>query len=515
MSAFLAIVRLTCRAAFRSHFFRGTVLLFLGAVLLMPLIVKSDGTAISMIKITLEYSLTLATILLSISAVWLGASEITADVEDRRLQMVVVKPVSRPVVYLAKFTGIIAIHTLLLLIAGAIIYGLTFYRIATTDFAPGEREQLDTEILTARRIYKPDSNQATIDERVEERLKQGLETARKQGKDMPDEWKSVRTKTGEFDEEEIRNRLRESIRLEEAAVHPGERKVWTFSNLPEDLNGPIRIRYKAFFEASRDEQEKTHGVWGFQYHFVKPDSQETIPLPIYFAPNNLELELLTMQTTEFEIEPTGEAPKQYVCVRGFYVRNSGKDLDILYAPNPKQDTLMVKDGKAELYYLSLDKKGRTVYFTGEGPELLVPVTGFFDNYCRTIFVQLLLIIAFAAMGLAFSACFSLATGIFLTLSYLIWGIATRFVLDIFSNTAVAPHTFLEKINFYAGRYIDNILFDPSAFAAQEKLSSGELVEFSYIAGVFFIQFLIKILPIFLLGLWIYTKRELALAGKEH
>ena len=514
MNAFLAIVRLTCRAAFRSHFFRGTVLLFIGAVLLMPLIVKSDGTAVSMIKITLEYSLTMATVLLSISAVWLGASEITADVEDRRLQMVVVKPVPRPVIYLAKFTGIVVIHTILLLIAGAIIYALTLYRIASMDFAPGEREQIDTEILTARRIYTPDSNLATIDKKVEERLKNGLETARKQGRELPDEWETVRTKTGEFDEEEIRRRLRETVRLEEAAVHPGERKTWTYSGLPDDLDGPVRIRYKAFFEASRNEQERTHGVWGWQYHYTAVDSEKKIPLAIYFVPHNMEFELLTMQTTEFEIEPRGKEPQNYACALGFRVVNEGKDLHVMFAPAPREDTLMVQDGKAELYYRSLDKKRRTIYFTGNGPELLVPVAGFFNNFCRTLFVQLLLIISFAAMGLAFSACFSLSTGIFLTLAYLIWGIATRFVLDIFTNTAVAPHTFFEKLNYYAGGHIANVLFDPSVFAAQEKLSSGELVEFSYIAGIFFVQFLIKILPIFLLGLWIYTKRELALAGKE-
>ncbi len=513
-TAFFAIVRLTCRAAFRSHFFPGTVLLFLGAVLLMPLIVKSDGTAVSMIKITLEYSLSLATFLLSISAVWLGASEITADVEDKRLQMVAVKPVSRPVIYLAKFTGIVAIHAILLLIAGIIIYALTFYRVETTDFAPGEREQLDSEILTARRVYQPDSdsNQETIDQKVEERLKLGLETARKQGKDLPDDWKTVRTKTGEFDEEEIRRRLRESIRLEEAAIHPGEWKSWTYSGLPENLDGPLRIRYKMFFETSRDEQGKTHGVFGWRYYFIAPDTKQEIPLPVYFVPKNMAFELLTMQTTELEIEPLGKEPQNYSCASGFAVKNG--DLEIYPAPYPKADTLMVKDGKAKLYYLSLDKKKRTVYFTGEGPELLVPVAGFFHNFCRTLFVHLLLIMSFAAMGTAFSACFSLATGIFLTLAYLIWGVSTRFVLDIFTNTAVAPHTFFEKVNYYGGKYIDYLLFDPSAFAVQEKLSSGELVEFSYMTGVFFIQFLVKILPIFLLGLWIYSKRELALAGKE-
>ena len=57
MTAFLAIVKLTCRAAFRSRFFRGIILFFLGAVLLMPLIVKSDGTAVDLEgKLDLKYT---------------------------------------------------------------------------------------------------------------------------------------------------------------------------------------------------------------------------------------------------------------------------------------------------------------------------------------------------------------------------------------------------------------------------------------------------------------------------
>ncbi|MBO5680160.1 MAG: hypothetical protein J6T08_00450 [Lentisphaeria bacterium] len=513
MTAFLAIVRLTCRSAFRSNFFRGTILFFIGVTLLMPLIVKSDGTAVSMIKITLEYSLTLAAALLSISAVWLGASEITADVEDKRLQMVAVKPVARPLIYLAKFTGILAIHALLLLIAAVIIYALTFYRVASMDFAPGEKEQLYAEILTARRIYQPDPAQKNIDQAVEEEIRKHLEVARMQGKDMPDDWKTVRHKTGDFDEQEIRRRLRDRMRLAESAIAPGAYKDWTYSNLPENLDGPVRIRYKTFFELSGNNQDKTHGVWGWKYHFAIPDSGKTVELPVYFVPDNMALELLTMQTTEFEIAPRGAPERaQYTCARGF--GKAGQNLITYAAPYPQQDTLMVKDGKGQLRFLSLDKKGKTLYFAGNGPELLVPVTGFFNNYCRTVLVLLFLIMAFAAMGMAFSACFSLASGIFLTLAYLIWGISTRFVLDLFTNTAVAPHNILEKFNYYAGKYIDMLLFDPSSFAAQEKLSSGELVEFSYISAVFVLQIVIKILPVFLVGLWVYSKRELALAGKD-
>lgn len=514
MTAFLALIKLTCLGALRSNFFRGTILFFLGAVFLMPFIVKSDGTAVSMIKITLEYSLTLAAVLLCISAVWLSATEITADMEDMRLQMVAVKPVSRPVIYLAKFTGIAALHVLLLLIAGTIIYVLTLSRVAFTDFKPGEKEQLYSEILTARRILKPDPIEKDIDARVEEEIHRQMEIARMQGKDMPDSWETVRTKTGEFDEAEIRRRLKERMRLEAAAVHPGEIKTWTYSGLPEDLDGPIRIRYQMFTENDRGNQEKTHGTWGWSYYFTSPeDTSRKIDLTVYFVPKNQTFELVTRQTTEFEIASKKyQEQAGYTTARGFEVKN--RDLKILPAPNPREDTLMVKDGKATLRYLSLDKKGRTVYFSGEGPELQIPVTGFFDNYCRTIFVLSLMILAFTAMGQAFSACLSFATGIFLTLAYIIWGISIRFVLYLFTNTAVSPHNLLEKISYYTGAHIDYILFEPGKFFAQEKLSSGELVEFSYMGNALLIEVLVKILPIFLLGLWVYSKRELALAGKE-
>lgn len=514
MTAFLAIIQLTCRGAFRSNFFRGTIFCFLAATILMPFFIKSDGTAVSLIKLTLEYSLTAAVALLCISAVWMGASEITADMEDMRLQMIAVKPVSRPIIYLGKFTGIVVLHLLLLLVASAIIYGLTLYRVAFTDFAPGEKEQLYTEILTARRIFRSDPVEKDIDAAVEAEIRKHLEIARMQGKELPEDWETVRTKTGEFDEAEIRRRLKDRMRLEAAAIQPGDIKIWNFSGLPEDLDGPIRIRYNAFTENSKSDQVTTHGVWGCKYYFTAPgDPSKKIDLPVFFVPKNMTMEVITVQTTEFEIasKHTPEAAN-YICSRGFRLNN--RDLEILPAPFPKEDTLMVKDGKATLFYQSLDKKNRTLYFSGGGPELLVPITGFFSNYCRTIFVLALLIIAFAAMGLAFSACLSFATGIFLTLAYVIWGVCVRFVLHLFTNTAVAPHNTLEYISYYTGKYIDLILFAPGKFSVQEKLSSGEVVEFSYIASVFLIELLVKILPIFALGLWIYSKRELALAGKE-
>ncbi|MBO5959543.1 MAG: hypothetical protein J6Q65_05425, partial [Lentisphaeria bacterium] len=331
----------------------------------------------------------------------------------------------------------------------------------------------------------------------------------------PDSWRTVRDKTNEFDREEILRRLQDRVRIEQAALAPGSFREWTYSGIPDDLNGPFQVRYRVYCEERQSYQSESHGVWGWEYYLPSPQNPgEMLPSMIYLVPNDKQMRIMTMQTSELEVYPKGaEKDADYFCARGF--QTEGRNLKIFYAPYPGSNALMAKDGKATLRFLSLDKKGRMLYFMeNDGPYLMVPVTGFADNYFRTILALFLQIMVFAAFGTAFAACFSLATGIFLTLAYLIWGLSTRFVLDVFTNTTVKPHTFLDYVNYYGGQYIDLVLLDPGAFAAQEMLSSGELVEYSYLAVLLFVEFGIKVLPFLLIGLWVYSKRELALAGKD-
>lgn len=515
MMAFLAIIKLTCLSALRSRFFAGVIVFFLAAISLIPWVVESDGTAIGMIKITLEYSLAMTVALLSISAVWLATSEITEDLEDCRLQMIVVKPIIKPFIFLAKYIGILLIHGALLLIAAVVIYTVTMYRVETADFSDAERQQLENEVLTGRRVYTPDFEQEDIDAAAEKLLEYELSVARSQGKEMPDAWLTVQDKTGNFDRAEILRRLQDRIRMERAALQPGKVRTWTFSNLPEDLNGPIRIRYKIYTEEKQLYQGRTHGAWGWQYYSpLKTTKDELVENPLYFVPRNLSLELISMQTTEFGVAPLGaEQEAAYVCAKDF--QGVGKDLYVHRGDYPGEGSVMVKDGKGTLLYWSLDKSRKSVYFMpGDGPYLLVPVASFFENYCRTIIALFIQIAVFAAMGISFSACFSLATGIFMTLAYLILGISTRFVMDIFTNTVVRPHNALEFFNYYSGKYIDLILLDPARFAAQEMLSNGELVENTYLLFLLLVEMGLKILPFMLIGIYVYSTREIALAGRN-
>ena len=142
MTSFSAIVKLTCRSAVRSHVFQFLLFVLLLGVLLVPNTIKGDGTAYGYMQVSLEYCFTFITVMLMLSGVWLGCQTMTADVEDCRLHLIVVKPVSRYVVWLGKFTGVLAVLAALLLISSAVVYGFILYQSGRQDFPPEERARI-------------------------------------------------------------------------------------------------------------------------------------------------------------------------------------------------------------------------------------------------------------------------------------------------------------------------------------------------------------------------------------
>ena len=82
MRPFLAIAWTTIRSAIRSHVVH-LVLVFLAlTVVVLPLVVTSDGSAKGLIQVSLTYTMSLVGILLSMITVWLGCTTIADDVEQ-------------------------------------------------------------------------------------------------------------------------------------------------------------------------------------------------------------------------------------------------------------------------------------------------------------------------------------------------------------------------------------------------------------------------------------------------
>ena len=65
-----------------------------------------------------------------------------------------------------------------------------------------------------------------------------------------------------------------------------------------------------------------------------------------------------------------------------------------------------------------------------------------------------------------------------------------------------------------GDLLLNLIVPLQDFFVTGYLANGELIGFPFIGMLFAKDFVMRMLPVFLLGAWIYTRRELALASKR-
>src|SRR5688500_10053825 len=122
MRRILAIAFLTLRAAFRYRVVLVMALLLIAGVIVLPLIIKDDGTARGFTQIILTYTLALTTTLLGFATLWLSCGILAREIEEAQMQMVVVKPIARWQIWVGKWLGIVALNGMLILLAGIAIY---------------------------------------------------------------------------------------------------------------------------------------------------------------------------------------------------------------------------------------------------------------------------------------------------------------------------------------------------------------------------------------------------------
>src|SRR5688572_20643781 len=113
-----AVTALTWKAAFRFRLFWVMAALLLTSVVVLPVLIKDDGSARGFIQITLTYTLSVITALLGFATLWLACGTLARDIEDCSMQMVAVKPIARWQIWLGKWFGIFLLNATLLALAG-------------------------------------------------------------------------------------------------------------------------------------------------------------------------------------------------------------------------------------------------------------------------------------------------------------------------------------------------------------------------------------------------------------
>ena len=466
MKSFFAIVALTLKNAVRSHVFQLLLLVLMLCVGIIPLSI-GGGSALDFVRVSLLYSIWSIVVVLALASLWLGCFVMAQDVDSYQLHMVVTKPVSRVVIWLGKWTGINLINITLLIISLAAVYGIVMYRYRNDDrFTQADRRQIASEVLVGRRVFMPTRPDfaALARQELQERMK----------------------KTGVLDDEaqdKLYAELLQQIGAGYSELAPNQVKGWIFENLPDIGDEPLFLRYRPYLgKVSSEDQRQTY----LQWLVMRPSGEAVLPSGERVAASEWP-QLLS------------DEPEQ-IFSGAFYEKTI-----------PGEWRVISPDRKVRVAVTNMDRFGDKHYYQpADGPKLLLRICGFEGNYLRMVVVLVIQMALLSALACAFGGFLTMPTAVFVVASYLLLGSFSTLLTDqsFFVSTA------WDQIGQNLAKLLLVVVIPLQAFDVTELLSTGELIEYSLIWKLFFHYFLLRGMPLFLFGIWMYRKRELGLAVRK-
>jgi ABC-type transport system involved in multi-copper enzyme maturation permease subunit len=244
MNKIATIAALTWKAAFRYRLFWILLALLVAAVVGLPLMLESDGTAKGLVQILLTYTLGATATLLGFATLWLSCGSLAKDVEECQVQMVVVKPVARWQVWLGKWLGILSLNAVLLAFAGVAIFFTLGFRAAR--LTPDQQKILREEIFVSRGSAK---------EQLPDFKKIVAEQMKKAVKDP--------SAVSDFDLAEIRKQITARVETNYTSLSPFHSRAWAIDlhTLQDRLRDqPLQLRVK-FHTSSGNADDQYTTLW--------------------------------------------------------------------------------------------------------------------------------------------------------------------------------------------------------------------------------------------------------------
>lgn len=454
MRPLLTIAGLTWKAAFRFRLFWVLAGLLLGSVVLLPILIKDDGTARGFIQIMLTYTLAVITALLGMATLWISCGTLARDIDDCSLQMVVVKPVPRWQIWVGKWLGIMAVNAVLLTVAGGSVYGLLLWR--ARQLPPDQQAVLREEVLVARSSLRepPPDIEAQTELLLKERLKE-----------LGNEPVNVR---------QVRDQVREQVRAYNQVVQPNRLRRWKVDvgwRKAFLRDQPMFVRLK-FYAA----ETNAFGTYAGVIEVGPPESPVRRAIAARLAPNTHH---------EVRIPPNLWDDKGILTVDF-----QNRDTVSLLVPLDDGLEVLYREGGFGLNYA----RGLGIVFCWVG---LLATVGLAASSFLSFPVA-----AFCSISLMLVGC---STG---SLSYAIeYGSATG--MDEESGTSVVSVADLVLIPLF--KMLVAVFGLAQSFSPIDALSSGRSITWAELGRAVFQILIVLGGPIALGGIWVFTRRELATA----
>ncbi len=453
MQRILAMVWLTWKAALRFRLFWVLAALLAGSVVLLPLLIQDDGTARGFTQILLTYTLSVITALLGLATLWLSCGTLARDIEDCQMQLVAVKPIARWQIWLGKWLGIVALDAVLLAFSGVCVAGLLQWR--ARHLPPAQQQILRREVLVARGSLRetPPDVQGEVERILQQRLQQAQAGV------------NVRT---------LRSQIRDQVLAANQVVPPNMLRRWTIDlglrrfTLRDE---PLFLRIK-FYAAQTNANDTYLGLW----EIGPPDT----------AGRARAAQSLSASTFhEFQIPPN-LFDDQGVLTIDFQNRNN---VALLFP---------IEDGLEVLYR--------------EG--------GFALNFARGLGIILCWLALLASLGLAAASLLSFPVAAFVSASLLLVGLSSGTlagavqsgtITTVNEETGAAGRSVLDYFLIPFFRMLLRVLELVQSFSPIDALSTGRSITWGTLGVAVFQVVLVLGGALALLGIAIFTRRELATA----
>jgi len=238
-----ATARLTFRAAACSKVLVSLAALLVLTIVVLPMLIKGDGTVHGQVRILLKYTLGFSAGILAIMTVWTSCGAVSREIAERQLQLVMVKPIRPVELWAGKWLGILLMNAVLLLLSGAAVY-IQLQRILHEPGVTAEQQALlQREVLVARHSLPAHAEVTPQD------AYRYVEKLRAAGR-WPDNLRPAESLA-------VAER---QLRMRRNAVAAGEERTWRF-DIPSSIDpeAPAFLRFRC--TASMFSAADIHGTW--------------------------------------------------------------------------------------------------------------------------------------------------------------------------------------------------------------------------------------------------------------
>lgn len=243
----MSIARLTVREAIRSRLLLSLTAILLTGLIGLPLLISGDATLEGRMQVIVNYTLSFATGMLSAVTLWAACGGISSEIRDRRLYLVLTKPVHRYELWLGKWLGIVGLNAMLLALSGLVTGGMIIHTLRT---APGT--ELDKRPAVERFLIAHQSLQAETPDWAAEAGRQASQLVQ-----------SGRVPAG-MTASTLNTELTKALATRHFTLSPGKSLVLRY-RLPAPARGDHDLILRYTFESSRPERSPVAAGWTLHF----------------------------------------------------------------------------------------------------------------------------------------------------------------------------------------------------------------------------------------------------------